>query len=188
MDYDGKTGIAIFTGENYGVLVVSPTFTIYCDKLTAYMRKTGTATTPGAKGSPGPKPTASPPGNASASPSASPASGGLKRAIAEGTLIHPAVVVQDKPATNGEDAQHNVGIGQKADYNADTGDIVLTGWPRVSQGINTQIATSAGTVMTMNRDGRTLKTRGPSRTVIQEVTQPAKTGTNAASASPSPTP
>jgi hypothetical protein len=88
------------------------------------------------------------------------------------------VIVQDKPAANGGQPEHDVGIALKADYNADTGDVVLTGWPRVSQGINTQIATSPDTVMTMNRDGHTMKTHGPSRTVIQEQNQPKTSGSN----------
>ena len=91
-------------------------------------------------------------------------------------------------AANGEEAQHNVGIAEKAEYNSDTGDIILTGWPRVSQGINTQIATSKDTVMIMNKDGHTMKTKGPSRTTIQEQQQDQskKGGKGAASSATSP--
>jgi len=44
--------------------------------------------------------------------------------------------------------------------------------------------------MIMNKDGRTMKTIGPSRTVIQEQDQPKKSGTdsNAADQSSSPSP
>ncbi|MGA3170067.1 MAG: hypothetical protein ABSE62_03555 [Chthoniobacteraceae bacterium] len=184
MDYDEKTRIAIFTGENYGVFVKDPSFTVNCNKLTAYMRKGaggGAAGPAMGKPSPGPAKAAA---VADAADAASQRASGLQRAIAEGTPDQPVVIVQDKPAANGEQPQHNVGIAQKADYNADTGDIILTGWPRVSQGINTQIATSETTVMIMNKDGHTMKTIGPSRVVIQE--QPKQTGTNAESPGESP--
>jgi len=190
MDYDEKTRIAIFTGDNYGVFVKDPSFTVYCDKLTAYMAKATAATKSlnGQKGKPAATPAPSP--KAASSPdTASARANGLQRAIAEGVPDRPVVIVQDKPPANpGEQPQHNVGIAAKADYHADTGDVILTGWPRVSQGINTQIATSANTVMTMNKDGHTMKTYGPSRTVIQEQEQPKKTGTDSQSESPTPSP
>jgi lipopolysaccharide export system protein LptA len=201
MDYDEKTRIAIFTGENYGVFVKDPTFTVYCDKMTAHMRKAGGAASPapGAKSSPAPKTTPAPkgkPGGADAKGGAADANGGaadassrssgLQSALAEGSADRPVVIVKDEPATNGQAPQRDVGIALKADYNTDSGDVVLTGWPRVSQGMNTQIATSARTVMIMNRGSHHMRTIGPSRTVIQDQAKPAKTGTNAASAEPSP--
>jgi lipopolysaccharide export system protein LptA len=193
MEYDQKTGIAIFTGEDYGVYVKDPSFVVYCDKLTAYMSKSaGPGPVPGAKGKGAPVPKATPipapKGKASAA-AAAPGKSGLQRALAEGNTDRPVVIVQDKPPANpGEAPQHNVGIALKADYHADTGDVILTGWPRVSQGINTQIATASYTVMTMNKDGHTMKTTGPSRTVIQEQDQAKKTGTNADSSDSSPSP
>ena len=190
MDYDEKTRIAIFTGEDYGVYVKDPSFTVYCDKLTAHMRK-GSGEEPGAPGAPSPRPSPvpAPAGREKGAGAPAAKSNGLQSAIAEGSADRPVVIVQDKPGVNGAAPEHNVGIALKADYNADTGDVVLTGWPRVSQGINTQIATAADTVMTMNRDGHTMKTHGPSRTVIQEQDQPKKTGSNAESdSSPNPTP
>jgi lipopolysaccharide export system protein LptA len=184
MDYDEKTRIAIFTGDNYGVFVKDPSFTVNCDKLTAYLRKAASPVL-GAKAKPSATPTPAVAGKAAATKT-----NGLQRAIAEGPADRPVVIVQDKPAANGEQPQHNVGIAAKADYNTDTGDVILTGWPRVSQGINTQIATSEKTIMIMNKDGHTMRTIGPSRTVIQEQDQPKKTGTDSASpdASPSQTP
>jgi lipopolysaccharide export system protein LptA len=193
MDYDEKTRIAIFTGDNYGVLVKDPSFTVYCDKLTAHMRKASgpPPAVPGAKGKPSatptPTPTPAPNGKGAGADAASSKASGLQSALAEGAPDRPVVIVQDKPGVNGGPPEHDVGIAQKADYNADSGDVKLTGWPRVSQGINTQIATASSTVMIMNRDGHTMKTIGPSRTVIQEQDQPKKTGTNADS-SPSPSP
>jgi lipopolysaccharide export system protein LptA len=198
MDYDEKSRVAIFTGDNYGVFVKDPQFTVNCDKLTAYMRKSAGSSAPGTPGAgkgkaaakAPPSAKASPAGKASAADAAAAKTSGLQRALAEGSADQPVVIVQEKPAANGEEAQHNVGIAEKADYNADTGDVVLTGWPRVSQGINTQIATSKDTIMTMNRDGHTMKTKGPSRSIIQEQDQPKKTGTapEAADETPAPTP
>ena len=138
------------------------------------------------KGAPAPKPSpvakASPSGKG-AGKDASKASG-LQRAIAEGDQDHPVVIRQEKPPVNGGAPEIDVGTASKADYNADTGDIVLTGWPRVSQGINTQIATAEWTVMTMNRNNNTMKTHGPSRTVIEEQNT-AKPGASPASTSKS---
>jgi lipopolysaccharide export system protein LptA len=169
MDYDEKTRLAIFTGEDYGVYVKDPSFVVYCDKLTAHMRK---GSGPAAPGTPGAaKATPAPAAKGAAAPQKA---NGLQSAIAEGALYRPVVIVQDKPASGTDEAQHNVGIAQKADYNADTGDVKLTGWPRVSQGIDTQIATSESTIMIMNKDGKTMRTIGPSRTVIQEQDQTKK--------------
>ncbi len=190
MDYDEKTRIVIFTGDNYGVTVVDPQFTINCNKVTAYLRQPGEST-PGAspKGkaaaspklgvphTPAPKPAASP-------SSAAPKQSSFKRAVAEGTRDQPVVIVQDKPASPGQEAQHSVGIAEKADYNADTGDIKLTGWPRVTQGINTQIATSSSTYMIMNKNGGKMHTFGPSHSVFEQDNQPKKSGANSASPSP----
>jgi len=173
MDYDEKTRVAIFTGDDYGVFLKDPQFTVNCDKLTAFMRKGAAAGASGAKASPSASPSSTP----SKADAATAKTNGLQRAIAEGSSDHPVVIVQDKPASNGDEAQHNVGIAEKADYNADTGDVVLTGWPRVSQGINTQIATSRDTVMVMNKDGHTMKTHGPSHSVIQEQNQAKKSPT-----------
>jgi hypothetical protein len=58
----------------------------------------------------------------------------------------------------------------------------------VTQGINTQIATSPGTVMIMNRESNMMTTKGPSRTVIQEESQTKKSGTGSDSSESSPSP
>jgi hypothetical protein len=187
MDYDGKSRIAIFTGDDYGVLVKDPSFTVYCDKLTAHMRKDSGP----APAIPGRKPPTPPPTPAPKADAGNPAGGhgnALESALAEGTADQPVVIIQDKPAANGQAAQHNVGIALKADYNADTGNVILSGWPRVTQGINTQIATSPKTTMTMNRDSNTMTTHGPSRTVIEEESQTKKTGTDSASPDASSSP
>ncbi len=91
---------------------------------------------------------------------------GLERAIAEGDVA----VVRDRPDPNGGPPTRSVGRSDKATYSAVTGDVELTGTPRVQEGLNTHIATSPETVMIVNQKGE-LTTRGPSRT---EIRQPPK--------------
>lgn len=88
---------------------------------------------------------------------------GLERAVAEGNVG----VVRDRPDPNGGPPQRAIGRGEKANYIASTGDVELTGMPRVSQGMNTHIATSPETVMLINQSGQ-LTTHGPSRTEIRQ--------------------
>jgi len=191
MDYDETSRVAVFIGEDYGVYVNDPTFIVYCDKLTAHLKKNaGTAqATPGAPGAkPTPAPSPTPKGDASASDPANSKSSGLERALAEGTTDYPVVIVQDKPASPGEEAQHNVGIALKADYNNETGDVYMTGWPRGSQGKDTMIATSPKTVIIMNMKGKRMRAIGPTRTVIEPDDQPKTTGAGSPALSPSPSP
>lgn len=88
---------------------------------------------------------------------------GLERAIAEGNVG----VVRDRPDPNGGPPTRAVGRSEKANYIAKTGDVELTGMPRVQQGLNTHIATSEETVMVINQNGQ-LTTHGPSRTDIRQ--------------------
>ncbi|HAK06469.1 MAG TPA: hypothetical protein DCO65_04235, partial [Spartobacteria bacterium] len=61
----------------------------------------------------------------------------------------------------------SVGRSDKAIYTAATGDVELTGTPRVQEGLNTHMATSPDTVMVINQNGQ-LSTHGPSRTEIRQ--------------------
>jgi lipopolysaccharide transport protein LptA len=88
---------------------------------------------------------------------------GLERAIAEGNVA----MVRDRPDPNGGPATRAAGRSEKAIYLAKTGDVELTGSPRVQQGMNTHIATSPDTVMVINQNGQ-LTTHGPSRTDIRQ--------------------
>lgn len=88
---------------------------------------------------------------------------GLDRALAEGNVG----VVRDRPDPNGGPPTHAVGRSEKANYTAATGDVALTGMPRVQQGLNTHVATSPETVMVINQNGQ-LTTHGPSRTDIRQ--------------------
>ncbi len=170
--FNEQTRIAVFTGD---VKVNDPQFNLTADKLTAYLKKP--APEPDKKTARKNKEAAAAAAAAGASPipvkdpkAASPAKAdanngpgsGLERAVAEGNVI----ITQDKVDENGQ-VTHYIGKGAKADYNATTGDMVLTGWPQIQQGVNNQVATEEGTVMIMNRNGQ-LKTYGASKTVIQD--------------------
>jgi lipopolysaccharide transport protein LptA len=88
---------------------------------------------------------------------------GLEKAIAEGNVA----VVRDRPDANGGAPTRAVGRSDQATYVASTGNVELRGTPRVQEGVNTHIATSAETVMIVNQNGQ-LTTHGPSRTEIRQ--------------------
>jgi lipopolysaccharide transport protein LptA len=108
---------------------------------------------------------------------------GLEKAIAEGNVG----LVRDRPDPNGGPPTHAVGRSEHAVYMATDGSVELTGMPKVQQGPNMHIATSAQTVMVINQDGH-LDTHGPSRTEIRQEPKEEKPGSPAATASPSPKP
>jgi lipopolysaccharide transport protein LptA len=104
---------------------------------------------------------------------------GLEKAIAEGNVG----VVRDRPDPNGGPPTHAVGRSEHAVYNATDGNVELTGMPKVQQGFNMHIATSAETVMVINQDGH-LNTHGPSRTEIRQEPKQEKAGSPAPSPKP----
>ena len=85
----------------------------------------------------------------------------LEKAIAEGNVG----LVRDRPAANGAPPTRAVGRCDKATYTATTGDVELTGTPRVQEGPNLHVATSPDTVMVISQNSQ-LRTHGPSRTEI----------------------
>jgi lipopolysaccharide transport protein LptA len=111
----------------------------------------------------------------------------LERAIAEGNVG----LVRDRPDPNGGPSTRAVGRADKAIYTAATGDVELTGTPRVQEGPNMHVATSPDTVMIISQNSQ-LRTHGPSRTEIVQQPNDAKKGeasssqTPAAQASPAP--
>jgi lipopolysaccharide transport protein LptA len=107
---------------------------------------------------------------------------GLERAIAEGNVG----LVRDRPDPNGGPPTRAVGRSDKATYIAASGDVELSGTPRVQEGMNTHVATSPDTVMVINQNGQ-LKTHGPSRTDIRQQPDQEK-GNDEQKASPSPSP
>src|SRR5438270_10446572 len=106
---------------------------------------------------------------------------GLERAIAEGSVA----VVRDRPDPNGGPPTRAVGRSDTAIYTAATGDVELTGTPRVQQGLNTHLATSPDTVMIINQKGE-LTTHGPSRTEIRQQPKDETKGETKPQPSPKP--
>lgn len=160
---DAKARMAVFLGA---VHIKDAQFTLDADKLTVYFKKPpqpdGAKTWEG-KGAA----TKTPDHKTGATPGATPGlpqgGGGLEKAIAEGDVV----IVKDQPDANGGAPVHYVGKAAKVEYNAVTGDAILSGWPQVQQGINMHAATAESTVMYLNREGR-MRTEGGSKTVITD--------------------
>lgn len=153
--FDQKANEAVFIGE---VVVTDPEFNVKCDKLTAHL-KTAEKPAEAAAGK-WPKPATPAP----ADPKKKSGSSGLRRAVAEASPGNRVTITQDKPDADGK-PQHSVGEADKATYDAVTGDITLTGNPKIQQGINLVLATEDGTVMILNRDGH-MRAKGATKTII----------------------
>jgi lipopolysaccharide export system protein LptA len=161
-EFNNKTHIAIFIGE---VIVKNPEFNVNCDKLTAYL-KHDEKPAPAAGATP--KPATPKPATPAAGPDAAPKSkgGGLEKAIAEMAKGGKVIITQEKKEADGSISQ-SIGKGDKAVYNAVTGEVTLTGWPEAKQGMNSSVATDEGTVMIMTRDGN-MRTIGRSKVMLQD--------------------
>ena len=108
---------------------------------------------------------------------------GLEKAVAEGHVG----LVRDRPDPNGGKPTRAVGRADKAVYTAATGDVELTGTPRVQEGMNMHVATSPDTVMIINQNNQ-LTTHGPSRTEIRQQPKEETKGETTPSAAATPTP
>jgi lipopolysaccharide transport protein LptA len=108
---------------------------------------------------------------------------GLEKAVAEGDVG----LIRDRPDPNGGKPTRAVGRADKAVYTAATGDVELTGTPRVQEGMNMHVATSPDTVMIINQHNQ-LTTHGPSRTEIRQPPKEEAKGETTPSASRTPTP
>jgi len=97
---------------------------------------------------------------------------GLERAVADGNVG----VVRERPDPNSGQPTRAIGRSDHAVYTAADGNVELTGTPRVQQGPNMHVATSADTVMLINQNGQ-LTTHGPSRTEIRQEAKEEKPGT-----------
>ena len=78
--------------------------------------------------------------------------------------IGNVVITQENVNSDGQ-VVRSIGRSARANYDPATGNIILSGWPQLQQGINNHIATDKNTRMTLNRDGRS-NTIGQSKTVI----------------------
>lgn len=89
---------------------------------------------------------------------------GIDRAVAEGNVV----IVQQTENTAEKAA---IGRSRKAVYVPSSGTATLSEWPEVQQGINRHVATTAGTIMILQKDGR-FTTEGASRTLITDTDKP----------------
>lgn len=204
--FNQKANIAVFL---INVFVKDPQFNLTCDKLTAYLKEedatpAAPGTKPGAKGAATPaKGAATPkaaaatptPATPAAKPGATPHTGptaigtpapvkkksGLDKAIAVTTSERRVIITQDKVEADGT-ITHSIGLSNRAEYFADTGDVFLYGMPDVTQATNRCIATAPETWMKLMRDGR-MEAHGPHKTIIidsdrQNGNNNAKTGSS----------
>jgi lipopolysaccharide export system protein LptA len=156
--FDTKTRIGVFIGN---VKVVDPQFTLTADRLKVHLNKDEEGgglndaeaqgnvvivhlNQPKAQGPPGQI------AGASTTPAARTAA----------TAAAPAQAQQPTTST---------GKADNALYAAKDGSITLTGWPQVTQGANTHIATAPGVKMVLYKDGR-MQTYGSTRTLIEDRT------------------
>jgi lipopolysaccharide export system protein LptA len=159
-EFSNKIHIAIFTGQ---VIVKNPDFNVVCDKLTAYLKhdeKPAVAANdkkPVAEAA-----TAKPPADAAAPKS----KGGLEKAIAEMQDGGKVVITQDKKEADGS-TTHSIGKAERAVYTAINGEVTLTGWPEITQGINRVVPAEDGVTLILYRDGR-YRAVGRTKTLLQD--------------------
>lgn len=155
--FDTKTRTGVFIGN---VKVVDPQFTMTADRLTVHLNKDEDG-------------------------------GGLNEAVAQGNVViirvnqpktpaqqAPAagtptptarIAANSPPAAQPQQPPTSVGRSDNAVYEAKDGSVTLTGWPQVTQGGNTHVATAPGVRMVLYRDGR-MQTYGSTRTLIEDRT------------------
>lgn len=90
---------------------------------------------------------------------------GMELAEASGNVV----IIQENTEKGGQ-ASKAIGKAGFATYVPATGEVVLKGWPSVQQGMNNQVGTEEGTVMILNRSGKS-QTRGPSKTMITDTSE-----------------
>jgi lipopolysaccharide export system protein LptA len=153
--FDTKARTGVFIGN---VKVVDPQFTLTSNRLTVHLNRDEDG-------------------------------GGLSEADAEGSVVivhvnqpkaqpqsgqtaaapNPAARPVESGPIQGQQPTTSIGKADKALYEAKDGSITLTGWPQVTQGANTHIATSPGVKMVLYKDGR-MQTYGSTRTLIEDKT------------------
>jgi lipopolysaccharide export system protein LptA len=160
--FDTKARTGVFIGN---VKVVDPQFTLTSSRLTVHLNRDEEG-------------------------------GGLSEADAEGNVVivhvnQPKTPPQQQPGQaaatpspaarpagagpiQGQQPTTSIGKADKALYEAKDGSITLTGWPQVTQGANTHIATAPGVKMVLYRDGR-MQTYGSTRTLIEDKTTATNT-------------
>jgi lipopolysaccharide transport protein LptA len=95
---------------------------------------------------------------------------GIKTAEALGNVT----IVQENTDAEGQKIK-SIGRAGKAVFEPSSGRVTLTVWPQVQHGINNQVGTEEGTVMVLNRDGKSTTTGGSKTMIVDtgtETTQP----------------
>lgn len=149
--FDSAKYVGVFSGH---VIVNDPRFNLQSDKLTVFIKKSGNDA-------------ASPASPAPAAGAAAAGGEGLEKAIAEGNVG----LVRETADPKGGPPTRAIGRADHAVYTTSDGNIEMTGNPRVQQGLNSHVATSANTVMILNESGQ-LQTHGSSRTEIRQEPKP----------------
>lgn len=90
---------------------------------------------------------------------------GMEMAEASGNVV----IIQENTEKSGQTTKA-IGKAGLAIYTPANGEVTLKIWPSVQQGMNNQVATEEGTVMILNRNGKS-KTIGPSKTEIREASE-----------------
>lgn len=155
--FDQKTNQAVFKGD---VVVTDPRFSLNCDQLTAVMKR---AAKEGAEAKSDAKEggaAAEAKAEASKAPSGS-GSAGIETLIAEGRVV----ITQEKRNEKGE-LERSVARAQKAVFDADSGDVTLSGWPQLETAKGSVVSEAESTVIIFNRRG-TQRMVGPTKTVIR---------------------
>ncbi len=93
---------------------------------------------------------------------------GLQLVEAFGNVI----IVQENTDESGKTVKSH-GRAGKAVFEPTSGDVTLSIWPSIQHDVNMQMGTEEGTVMILNRDGRS-KTIGQSKTVIVDTGEQSK--------------
>ena len=76
------------------------------------------------------------------------------------------VIIQENTDKSGQTTKA-IGRSGFATYVPESGEITLKSWPSVQQGMNNQVGTEEGTIMFLNRSGKS-RTVGPSKTMITD--------------------
>ena len=90
---------------------------------------------------------------------------GMEMVEASGNVV----IIQENTDKSGK-ASKAIGKAGFATYKPESGEITLKSWPSVQQNMNTQVGTEEGTVMFLNRNGKS-HTEGPSKTVITDTSE-----------------
>ena len=90
---------------------------------------------------------------------------GMEQVEAFGSVV----IIQENTDKSGK-ASKAIGKAGTAIYVPETGEITLKSWPSVQQNMNTQVGTEEGTVMFLNRSGKS-RTVGPSKTMITDTSE-----------------